>query len=66
MTKLIRCKVCHAPLALRSYGIMDAFTPQADRLRKKWRGKLKPSSKESELCAECYEKGENQHDSERR
>lgn len=30
MSKIIRCKNCGAPISLRSRGIEDAFTPQAD------------------------------------
>lgn len=56
--KLIRCKKCKAPIILRSRGIEDAFTPQAVKLRRKYRGKLKAcvsESSELELCADCIE-----------
>jgi len=45
--KLVKCKSCGSPIALRSTGIEDAFTPQGDRLRRKYRGKLKPCTSES-------------------
>jgi len=56
--KLIRCKNCGSPIALRSRGIDDAFTTQADKLRKKHQGKLKVCTSESadqQFCAECFE-----------
>ena len=59
--RLIRCKSCNSPISLRSNGIEDAFTPQADKLRRKYRGKLKPCTSESSdvrMCADCFEKRE--------
>ena len=57
--EVIRCANCGAPISLRSKGIHDAFTPEADELRRKYHGRLKLCSSESsehKLCAECYEK----------
>ncbi|TES91736.1 MAG: hypothetical protein E3J87_07135 [Candidatus Cloacimonadota bacterium] len=59
MMKLIRCKGCGSPIALRSNGVEDAFTPQANKLRCKYSDKLKlctSESSEKQLCAECGEK----------
>jgi len=63
--KLVKCKSCGSPIALRSTGIDDAFTPQADRLRRKYRGKLKPCTSESsekQLCGECLGVGQKKRD----
>ena len=59
MPKMIFCKDCGAPISLRSTTIEDAFTPQADELRRRYRGKFKASTSESmdkQLCAECEAK----------
>jgi len=58
--QLIKCRVCGAPISLRSKGFADAFTPQADRLRRKYGQKLKPSrleiDGEDDICLDCWEK----------
>lgn len=57
--RIIYCRECKEPIALRSRGLKDAFTHEADRLRREYRGKLKVFTSESsdkQLCAECLEK----------
>lgn len=37
MMKILNCSVCGKPYGLRSKGVQDAFTPEADKVRAKFK-----------------------------
>jgi hypothetical protein len=58
---IVKCKKCGAPLSLRSSDLKDAFTQEAMKLRRKYRGKLVLACDDFpqiQLCQKCFEKKE--------